>query len=85
MSARDHQAGFSFQLSVRAARQRYSQIKVVQLATERRACPHRNYDAENQRTALPTDFGRGVEMVAGARRGERQRFYLSADARRNGE
>lgn len=29
-------------------------------------------DAENQRTALPADFGRGVEMAAGARRGERQ-------------
>lgn len=85
MSARDRQAGFSFQLFVRAARQRHSQIEVVRPATERRTCPHRNYDAEDQRTALPADFGRSVEMVAGARRGKRQRFYLSADARGNGE
>ena len=85
MSARDHQAGFSFQLSVWAARQRHSQIEVVRPATERRACPHRNYDAEDQRTALPADFGRGFEMAAGARRGERQRFYLSVDARKNGK
>ena len=70
--ARDRQAGFSVQLSVRVARKRHSQIEVVRLTTERRACPYRNHDAENQRTALPADFGRGVEMAAGARRGERQ-------------
>ena len=64
--------GFSVQLSVRVARKRHSQIEVVRLTTERRACPYRNHDAENQRTALPADFGRGVEMAAGARRGERQ-------------
>ena len=85
MSARDRQAGFSFQLPVRTARQRHSQIEVVRPATELRACPHRNHDAEDQRTALPADFGRGLEMAAGARRSERQRFYLSADARGDGE
>ena len=72
MSARDRQAGFSFQLPVRAARQRHSQIEVVRPATEQWACPYRNYDAEDQRTALSADFRRSVEMAAGARRGERQ-------------
>ena len=85
MPARDRQAGFSVQLSVRAARQRHSQIEVVRPATKRWACPHRNHDAEDQRTALPADLGRGFEMAARARRDERQRFYLSVDARGDGE
>ena len=67
MSARDRQAGFSVQLSVRVACKRHSQIEVVRPTTERRTCPHRNYDAEDQRTALPADFGRGFEMAARAR------------------
>ena len=81
MSARDRQAGFFVQLLVRPACQRHSQIEVVRPSTERWACPHRNHDAEDQRSTLHADYGRSVEMAAGTRRGERQRFYLSADAR----
>jgi len=42
-------------------------------------------NAENEGAALPADLRRSVEVAAGTRRSERRRFYLSVDARRDGE
>lgn len=62
--------GLSFLVACAGCGSATSQIEVVRLATERRACSYRNHDAEDQRNALPADFGRGVEMAAGAQRSE---------------
>ena len=70
---------------MRVAGERHSETDMERLAAERRACAHRDQNAENEGAALPADLRRSVEVAAGTRRSERRRFYLSVDARRDGE
>ena len=79
--SRNCQAGFSVHLSLRVVGERHPKTDMERLAAERRACAHRDQNAENERAALPAYLRRSVEVAAETRRSERRRYNLSVDAR----